>query len=526
MQLVRVLSIVALVVVATVAQQEVPSIEHFPLDPDQFEEMIPAFGEAEEMNLLETPAQSNKRILENIRDLIAFAKGAKETAFDMTEGKVKDNNHESPIVRIVLDLSKKSKIKNIVLRYVHDVEAAKADFPRGIGHYVLDHLHRAIINSKGAVKISKEGDHMYAKLTRRALGLQMLPAYVDKMKVLHHQYATLQHSISLKGVQHALSASCLLKNKLRSYKSFLKDFKTNAKSKIRKEHRKLTKGALKHIAHTKSVSNKSPNGVKGAKATLKKDGGVVVLAPKVMVKKAKRLARAWAKKHGHCGKLSDLLNGNTGMAAAKKVTHNKKTAKMLSKKYTVKAAEVRKKFKKRQAAAKAKAAAATKAAAKRLFKENAIKVVRGKRIAALKRKLAAAKARQEKYEKKKAAAKKKQQEQTKKHHAEKAAKQLAKKKAAAAAAAAAKEQKAQRAKALAKARALRAKKERAHKNRKVRKCTNYDTWANCTAHPISWYTNCKGTGTSRVTWKRCGFMSAGGQYLCRRTTCKMVKVRV
>merc|ERR1712146_534097 len=73
-------------------------------------------------------------------------------------------------------------------------------------------------------------------------------------------------------------------------------------------------------------------------------------------------------------------------------------------------------------------------------------------------------------------------------------------------------------------------KERAWKNVKIRKCSNYtrDSWANCTAHPISWYTNCKGGGTSRPTWRRCGFMSAGGQYLCRRTyqACKWVRRRI
>merc|ERR1712025_565302 len=110
---------IALVVAATVAQQETPDAE--------FAEMIPAFGEAEEINLLETPAQANKRILENIRNLIAFAQGAQDKAFDMTTGHVKVKVHTSPVVRIVLDLAKKSKIKNMVLRYVHDMDAAKAD---------------------------------------------------------------------------------------------------------------------------------------------------------------------------------------------------------------------------------------------------------------------------------------------------------------------------------------------------------------------------------------------------------------
>merc|ERR1712072_1238464 len=73
-------------------------------------------------------------------------------------------------------------------------------------------------------------------------------------------------------------------------------------------------------------------------------------------------------------------------------------------------------------------------------------------------------------------------------------------------------------------------KERAWKNVKVRKCTTRHSrrWANCTAHPISWYTNCKGGGAARVTWRRCGFMNAGGQYLCQRPYrhCVMVRRRL
>merc|ERR1711904_95035 len=374
MQFAKVLTIVVLVVAATVAQQEVPDAEF---------EMAPAWGDSEDISLMESPAQANKRILKNIRDVIAFAQGAKEKAFDMTEGHVKVKIHTSPIVRIVLDLAKKSKMKNIVLRYVHDMERAQADFPIGIGHYVLHHLNRAIIKGKGDVGIRKEGDHYYAKLKHRALGLQALPAYVDTLKVLQHKYITLVHSISIKGVAHAVSASCLAKNRLRSYRKFYKDFRSGAKTAISKEHRKLAKGAFKHIVKAKHVVAKPPSGIKGAKVTLKKDGGVYVMSGAAMKKKAKQLARQWAKANGHCGKLSDYLSGNTGMAAAKVVTHNEKKAKKLAKK-------AQKLFALAQAAAKAKKAAAAKAAAQKNIRENARKVARSKKIAALKRKAAAA----------------------------------------------------------------------------------------------------------------------------------------
>jgi len=99
---------------------------------------------------------------------------------------------------------------------------------------------------------------------------------------------------------------------------------------------------------------------------------------------------------------------------------------------------------------------------------------------------------------------KKAKEAAKKHHEKKAKYHLEKKK-----------------KALAKAERAKKKQaaERKWKNVKVRKCRKRYArwWANCTAHPISWYTNCKGGGRQRVTWRRCGFMNAGGQYLCQKS---------
>merc|ERR1711934_305577 len=129
--------------------------------------------------------------------------------------------------------------------------------------------------------------------------------------------------------------------------------------------------------------------------------------------------------------------------------------------------------------------------------------------------MGARKAEIQKMKKKVAAAKKRQ-----------AKNQAAKKAAAAKKLKAARAQRARRAKALKKARENRQKKARARRNRVVRRCTSTQRWAKCTAHPIAWYTDCKGPGTQRVTWKRCGFLNAGGQYLCKRTTCRMVRVRI
>merc|ERR1712205_207798 len=66
-------------------------------------------------------------------------------------------------------------------------------------------------------------------------------------------------------------------------------------------------------------------------------------------------------------------------------------------------------------------------------------------------------------------------------------------------------------------------KEKHHKNKKVKVCWihTYYRHAKCTAHPLSWYTNCpKGR---RAGWKRCGFLKLGGQFRCRHRhlRCKM-----
>merc|ERR1712072_429190 len=68
-----------------------------------------------------------------------------------------------------------------------------------------------------------------------------------------------------------------------------------------------------------------------------------------------------------------------------------------------------------------------------------------------------------------------------------------------------------------------AKKEKHHKNKKVKVCWihTYYKHAKCTAHPLSWYTNCpKGR---RAGWKHCGFLKMGGQFRCRHRhlRCKM-----
>merc|ERR1712196_433568 len=202
-------------------------------------------------------------------------------------------------------------------------------------------------------------------------------------------------------------------------------------------------------------------------------------------------------------KLVKLTHGMKPNRVVCRKVNGKKVCKMVfpknKKVYKERAAKARAKYKKAllvQKLARAKRAAAAARAQK---KEKSRKAARKAEIQKLKKKVAAAKKRQEKYHERKAAAKKLK---------------------------AARAQRERRAKALKKARENRQKKARARRNRVVRRCTSTQRWANCTAHPIAWYTNCKGPGTQRVTWKRCGFLNAGGQYLCKRTTCRMVRVRI
>merc|ERR1711981_1113003 len=80
-----------------------------------------------------------------------------------------------------------------------------------------------------------------------------------------------------------------------------------------------------------------------------------------MKKKAKKLASAWAKKHGHCGKMADILSGRE---AAEKVIAAKKAAK--------------EKAAKKKAAAKAKAAQAAEKKVKKQPVKVQIKATHGK----------------------------------------------------------------------------------------------------------------------------------------------------
>jgi len=110
---------------------------------------------------------------------------------------------------------------------------------------------------------------------------------------------------------------------------------------------------------------------------------------------------------------------------------------------------------------------------------------------------------------------KKAREQKKKHHEKKVKYHMEKRKKAQARAEKARKKQA---------------KEKAWKNTKVKRCRTRNSrwWANCTAHPLSWYTSCKGGGTRRVTWARCGFMRLGGKYLCERSwrQCWMQRRRI
>merc|ERR1712093_252684 len=315
----------------------------------------------------------------------------------------------------------------------------------------------------------------------------------------------------------AAKKACLLRGSLTHRKGFKRKIAWKRSVRIYKAELKLRKGAFKRIP---------TSGVRGAKRTLKRNGQIIVPSDGQIKARALKMANTWAQHKGGCGSMQQLLSLDRRPPRQKKITHNRRKARKLAAKYKEKAAKAKAKFKKAQAAAKARRARARLLAASARAKERAGKASRAIQVARLRAKVAAAKKRQERYRKRKAAARKAQMEQTTKKHAEKALKARAKKKAAERMAKAFKAERAKRARALARARAIRAKKERAHKNRVVRRCSNSDSWANCTVHPISLWTNCKGAGTSRVPWRRCGFWNAGGQYLCRRTTCRMVRVRV
>jgi len=273
---------------------------------------------------------SNHRILKNIVNLLAYAQAAREKAKDMTAEHKGMSHTQAPILRLILELSRPSKDKNVVWRFLQVFKKVQKVFRIGIGSYLLKIVHHSIRDGKGIVEfksihepptvydfISKNGSragqkaYMHVVLNAKRVGFtQGDPHYFQKLRVHVDDFRKKQNKL-LPAVRNSFKAArkaCLAEAEAMHYQAFQNKLDAVRTAKEDKAENRLKQGAFNKIIHTKVLTTKPNGGVNGAKATLKKVGRINVASNKQISATAKRLAKAWAHKHGRCGSLHGILN--------------------------------------------------------------------------------------------------------------------------------------------------------------------------------------------------------------------------
>lgn len=329
--LMKALAIFALIIAVSASGDDVHSTEEVVPESDgtrmsdvlAHEELQSGFNPM----FLQAPPNSNKRILKNIKDLFAYCRAARDKALDMTAEHKGRSRTSAPILRLIIELGKKSKEKNIVWHYMKAFRSVKSAFRIGIGSYFLNIVHNSIRLKKGVVSFesihepptlydfmghhSRAGQkaYLYVKLKPKAMGFTMGdPQYFKTLRVHVDDYRKAQQAIKVSGSFKAARKACLTYARESHFARY--QAKLNWKRAVRegKAQQKLKAGAMKTITKAKVLLNKPNKGVSGAKATLKKNGAITVKSNNQIVAKAKRLANDWAHKHGRCGSLVEMLD--------------------------------------------------------------------------------------------------------------------------------------------------------------------------------------------------------------------------
>jgi len=275
---------------------------------------IPSTGDDFEGLILtqKTTKKWNHRVVKNVRNLLAYAKVAKNLASDMyaTDGTLA----QSSILNLILQVNKSmKKKKSILLQYSRAMYVAKdlAGNTGGLGRYLLDNIHRSILYGKGVIRTRVIGDHIFAGLYHKRLGLREEPRYVGKLHVRLHKYVSAKHGIKTKGVCKATLKACVKTQTKKAMPVMVKKAKAKKAKRIRKALKKLTKGALKGIKKVKKtgkkvLKKKTNGGIKGAKAVL---GKAVVVVPtyQQLKRQAAKAAARWAASRKKCTSIAALL---------------------------------------------------------------------------------------------------------------------------------------------------------------------------------------------------------------------------
>jgi len=297
------------------------------------------------------PLGSNRMIVQNIRNVLAYAKVANDKAVDMTaEHKGRDRT-SAPVLRLIIELDEaRKKYPNIATAFSHAFARTSMSFPEGIGAYVLKSFHKSIRKGKGVVmrtahSVADKNDfgnvlslpkkkhkmlmlglvqtqsHMnaYISLDARTLGFQSNPHYFHRLRVCMKEWKKAKRAISTKGVFKAAKKACLLRGSLLHIGGVKRKLYYKRAARISKAMRRITKGALSKIMRTKVWKNKPSKGIRAAKRTLKINGRITVQSNKQIQARAKRVSKSWAINKGHCDSLLDMMDINRKEKARKEM---------------------------------------------------------------------------------------------------------------------------------------------------------------------------------------------------------------
>merc|ERR1711907_532696 len=318
---------------------------------------------------------NNAQTLKNVRALKAYCNAAYEKAFDMKKSRI--SYSKNALVELIVKYGKPEKKKsNIVTKYAEITGKLKAKYRRGVGHYMLKHLDKAVVFGRGVVSVSKNVRRAFkARFSSKSMGFDAPPAYFRKMSVSLSEYTAKKTKIDAEtsDADSEAAADWLLKGTKKKYKSFLGRIKSKVKAKSERLWKKVVAGAFAEIKSTwkkdKRIHPEPPAGILGADKVFHRLEKKLKLPSKAEMRAAaKALAMRWRRANKSRSEDDKSVIRSLEKKEQKKVVKKaeKKAAKKAAKKEAKKKAA--KKEAKKEASKKAapKKAAPKKAASKKL----------------------------------------------------------------------------------------------------------------------------------------------------------------
>merc|ERR1711981_1426331 len=155
----------------------------------------------------------NKIVMRNIQRMVAYCVAANDKATDLS------NRHPQSFNFGIIHLIKKVAAQfkpgdNAAFHYLTAFAAVKRAATRGLGKYILHHIHRAVVHSKhGAVSSVLSQGKLFAGLSKKTLGLTTTPVFVRKLRVPFKAFTTELGKVLVKGVSYSRTSRCLRQGK-------------------------------------------------------------------------------------------------------------------------------------------------------------------------------------------------------------------------------------------------------------------------------------------------------------------------